>query len=54
MRFGVGAGVLAMAWANGNGLINDHDDGSIDAAGSGTRAQAAGILMRFDQNLVEN
>ena len=44
----------AMRWANGNELINGHDDGTIDAAGIGTRAQAASILMRFDQNLVEN
>ena len=43
----------AMSWANGNKLINGHDDGTIDAAGIGTRAQAASILMRFDQNLVE-
>lgn len=44
----------AMRWANGNELINGHDDGTIDAAGAGTRAQAASILMKFDQNLVEN
>lgn len=44
----------AMRWANGNQLINGHDDGTIDAAGIGTRAQAASILMQFDQNLVEN
>ena len=44
----------AMSWANGNKLINGHDDGTIDAAGIGTRAQAASILMKFDQNLVEN
>ena len=43
----------AMSWANGNKLINGHDDGTIDAAGIGTRAQAASILMRFDQNLAE-
>lgn len=43
-----------MSWANGNQLINGHDDGTIDAAGIGTRAQAASILMKFDQNLVEN
>lgn len=43
----------AMIWANSNELINGHDDGTIDAAGIGTRAQAASILMRFDQNLVE-
>ena len=44
----------AMSWANGNELINGHDDGTIDAAGTATRAQAASILMKFDQNLVEN
>ena len=44
----------AMSWANGNQLINGHDDGTIDAAGIGTRAQAASILMQFDQNLAEN
>ena len=44
----------AMRWANGNELINGHDDGTIDAAGIGTRAQAASILMKFDQNLAEN
>ena len=43
----------AMSWANGNELINGHDNGTIDAGGAGTRAQAASILMRFDQNLVE-
>ena len=37
----------AMSWANGNELINGHDDGTIDAAGIGTRAQAASILMQF-------
>ena len=44
----------AMAWANGNGLINGHDDGALDPAGTTTRAQAAAILMRFDQNLVQH
>ena len=44
----------AMRWANGNELINGHNDGTIDAAGAGTRAQAASTLMKFDQNLVEN
>ena len=43
----------AMSWANGNGLINGHDDGALDPAGTTTRAQAAAILMRFDQNLVQ-
>ena len=44
----------AMSWANGNELINGHDNGTIDAGGTAIRAQAASILMRFDQNLVEN
>ena len=42
---------IAMSWANGNKLINGHDDGAIDAAGIGTRAQAASILMKLDQNI---
>ena len=44
----------AMSWANGNELINGHDNGTIDAGGTAIRAQAASILMRFDQNLVKN
>lgn len=44
----------AMSWANGNKLINGHDDGTIDAGGTAIRVQAASILMLFDQNLVKN
>ncbi len=44
----------AMSWANGNELINGHDNGTIDVGGTAIRAQAASILMRFDQNLVKN
>ena len=44
----------AMRWANGNQLINGHDDGTLEPGGTATRAQAASILMKFDQNLVEN
>ena len=43
----------AMAWANGNELINGHDNGTIDAGGTAIRAQAASVLMTFDQNLTE-
>ena len=43
----------AMSWANGNALINGHDDGILEPGGTTTRAQAASILMRFDQKLVE-
>ena len=44
----------AMSWANGSGLINGHDDGTIDPQGTTIRAQAASILMNFDQNVAEN
>ena len=44
----------AMTWANGNALINGHDDGTLEPGGTTIRAQAASILMRFDQNVVEN
>lgn len=44
----------AMTWANGNALINGHDDGTLEPTGTTTRAQAASILMRIDQNVVEN
>ena len=43
----------AMSWANGNALINGHDDGTLEPGGTTIRAQAASILMRFDQNLAE-
>ena len=46
--------VTAMSWANGNKLINGHENGTIDAAGTTIRAQAASMLMKFDQNLVVN
>ena len=46
--------VTAMSWANGNALINGHDDGTLEPGGTTTRAQAASILMRFNQNVVEN
>ena len=44
----------AMSWANGNELINGHNDGTLESGGTATRAQAASILMQFDQNLAEN
>lgn len=42
----------AVAWANGNGLINGHDDGRLDPGGTAIRAQAASILMGFDRKYV--
>lgn len=46
--------VSAMSWANGNGLINGNTDGTINPAGTTTRAQAASILMSFDLNVAGN
>ena len=43
----------AMAWANGNQLINGFEDDTLRPGGNSTRAQAASILMNFDVNLVE-
>ena len=39
----------AMAWSNGNALINGHDDGTLEPGGTTTRAQAAEVLMRFTE-----
>lgn len=44
---------VAMSWANGNELINGHDNGTIDPTGTAIRAHAASILMNFDLNLVQ-
>ena len=43
----------ALSWANGKGLINGHEDGTIDPQGSTIRAQAASIMANFDQNVVK-
>ena len=43
----------AMRWANGNGLINGHENGTIDPKGSTIRAQAASIMANFDQNVAK-
>ena len=43
----------ALGWANGNGLINGHDDGRLDLKGSTIRAQAASILMNFDKGFAQ-
>lgn len=44
---------IALGWANGNGLINGHDDGRLDPKGSTIRAQAASILMNFDKGFAQ-
>ena len=43
----------ALSWANGKGLINGHENGTIDHQGSTIRAQAASIMANFDQNVAE-
>ena len=43
----------ALSWANGNGLINGNEDGTIDPKGSTIRAQAASIMANFDQNVAK-
>ena len=40
----------ALSWANGNGLINGNEDGTLAPGGTATRAQAASILAHFDQS----
>ena len=43
----------ALSWANGKGLINGHENGTIDPKGSTIRAQAASIMANFDQNVAK-
>ena len=43
----------ALSWASGKGLINGHEDGTIDPKGSTIRAQAASIMANFDQNVAK-
>ena len=42
----------AMAWAVGNGVITGVTDTTLVPQGGATRAQAAAILMRFAQGVV--
>ena len=42
----------SLSWASGKGLINGHEDGTIDHQGSTIRAQAASILAQFDQSFI--
>ena len=41
----------AMAWAVGDGLLQGRSDGTLDPAGSATRAQTAVILHRLCESL---
>ena len=40
----------ALSWANGNGLINGNEDGTLAPGGTATRAHAASILAHLDQS----
>ena len=42
----------ALSWANGKGLINGNEDGTLAPGGTATRAQAASILAQFDQSFI--
>lgn len=45
---------VAMAWANGKGLINGHaDSGLIDPQGTALRSQAASIVANFHRNVIK-
>lgn len=44
----------ALSWANGNGLINGHENGTLDPQGNTVRGQAASILMNYDLNVVKS
>ena len=43
----------ALTWANGEGLINGNEDGTLAPNGTAIRGQAASILMNFDQNVAK-
>ena len=39
----------AMAWANGKGLVNGNEDGTLAPLSTTNRAQAASIMAKYDQ-----
>ena len=41
-----------MKWAVAEGLINGMGDGTLTPQGTATRAQAATVLMRFNENIL--
>ncbi len=45
--------VAALTWANGEGLINGNEDGTLAPNGTAIRGEAASILMNFDQNVAK-
>lgn len=48
-----GWATAALAWANGEGLINGNTDGTLAPNGTAIRGQAASIMAKFDQNVAE-
>ncbi len=45
--------VAALTWANGEGLINGNEDGTLAPNGTAIRGQAASIMAKFDQNVAK-
>ena len=43
----------ALTWANGEGLINGNEDGTLAPNGTAIRGQAASIMAKFDQNVAK-
>ena len=41
-----------MGWAVASKLIQGHDNGTLEPQGNATRAQAAAVLQRFDENIL--
>ena len=41
-----------MGWAVASKLIQGHDNGTLEPKGNATRAQAAAVLQRFDENIL--
>ena len=41
-----------MGWAVASGMITGHENGTLEPQGNATRAQAAAVLQRFDENIL--
>ena len=41
-----------MGWAVAAKLIQGHDNGTLEPQGNATRAQAAAVFQRFDENIL--
>ena len=43
----------ALSWANGEGLINGNENGTLNPVGTAIRGEAASIMSKFDQNVAK-